>query len=96
MNNQEMANKIFELEAQINGLMIYIASKEAGVELDPESPEAKSFFKTNVMRDYDTRQRSLPPSTEAPSAMAADGYWDTLATARIPGLVRKLQEKFGK
>lgn len=96
MDNREMANRIFDLEAQINGLMIYIAAREAGVEFDPESPDAKAFFKANVVRDFDTRQRSLPESSGSPGAMAGDGYWDSLAAARIPELVKKLQDTFGK
>ncbi|AYD00015.1 hypothetical protein [Neorhizobium sp. NCHU2750] len=95
MDNRELTTRIFDLEAQINGLMIYIAAKEAGITLDLNDPKTKEFIKANVARDFDARAKLLPPS-DKPGALAGDGYWDGLAAARIPTLVAKLQAAYGK
>ncbi|WP_139790433.1 hypothetical protein [Rhizobium rhizosphaerae] len=89
----EITGRIDELEAIVNGLMIYIAAREAGVDLDPEDPKTKEFLKKNVARPFDARLTRPVPGT-GPTVKSADGFWDSLAPSKIPTLVKKLKQHF--
>ena len=91
MNNNDLLSRIHDLEAVVNGLMIYIAAKEAGVTLDADDEKTKQFLKDNAVRPLTNREKMYDKSQGAP-ILAGDGYWDSLAIDRIPGLVQKLKD----
>ncbi|MGH2812347.1 MAG: hypothetical protein ACRDI1_06500 [Actinomycetota bacterium] len=68
-------------------MLIYLAAKEAGVALDLKDERTKDFFRANVMRPFDARLTKT-------GVKAGDGYWDSLASGRIPDLIAKLREHF--
>lgn len=92
MNNNDLLGRIHDLEAVVNGLMIYIAAKEAGVTLDPKSEDGRRFIKSNVARSYETRKAMYEDGSRD---LAADGYHDSGPLQRIPDLVEKLRAEFG-
>lgn len=89
MKSDDLLGRIHDLEAVVNGLMIYIAAKEAGVTLDPESDAGKAFLKRNVVRPLEVRKAQYEGSV----VVAADGYHDAAAIQRIPHLVQKIKEE---
>ena len=84
-SEQEILGRIDELEGLVNGLMIYIAAKEAGVELDLKEPKTRDFLKSNVMRarEYRINRGGL--------SMPEDGFIDGGAIARVRDLVKALR-----
>ena len=80
----DVKGRIDDLEAMVNGLMIYIAAKEAGVSLDLDSATTKAFIRANILRPKDARLRQK-------GVKADDGYWDALASARVRELSEKLK-----
>ena len=94
MNEGALLTRIDDLEAQINGLMIYIAAKEAGVNLDLEDEKTKAFLKANPARPEKIRQ-SILKGVPGPHAIAGDGVWEGLAVSKIPDYVEKLKAALG-
>lgn len=89
----ELTTRIDDLEAVVNGLMTYIATKELGLEVSADELDAKSFFKTNVMRQYDARLTKNAP-TDPLVVKAVDGFFDALPFFRIADLKAKLRYHF--
>ncbi len=81
---EDLRGRIDDLEAIVNGLMVYIAAKEIGVHLNSDDEKAKDFLRSNVMRPTSSRLKQT-------GAIAGDGYWDSLASGKIPELREKLQ-----
>ncbi|NZD62913.1 hypothetical protein HX900_17555 [Rhizobium sp. WYCCWR 11290] len=90
MNNNDLLSRIHDLEAVVNGLMIYIAAKEASVSLNTSDDKTKQFLAQNVIRPLAVREKMYEKGN-GPLVLAADGYWDGLASERIPNLIRKLK-----
>jgi hypothetical protein len=78
--------RIDELEAKLNGIIIYLAAKETDVTLDPDDASTKQFLRDNVSRQIDTRLNKTLPR-------ACDGYWDSYALGKIPELAEKLRNR---
>jgi hypothetical protein len=81
---EDLRGRIDDLEAVVNGLMIYIAAKELGGELDSESAKVKDFLKSNTARPMSSRLKQT-------GGVAGDGYWDGLPSGKIPSLREKLK-----
>ncbi|MDV4183277.1 hypothetical protein R1521_32775 [Rhizobium brockwellii] len=91
MNNNDLLSRIHDLESVVNGLMIYIAAREAGVDLDTSDEKTRQFLQDNVMRPFSVRE-NMYEKGQGPLVLAADGYWEGLASGRIPELVQKLKD----
>lgn len=93
MDTNMLLARVEDLEAQLNGLMIYIAAKEADITLDADDQRTKTFLADNAVRTLARRQAEHrhPPG---PITLAADGYWEALATENIPEIVEKLKKHF--
>lgn len=79
---QEMGRRIDALEALVNGLAIYIAAKEAGVELNEDSKETKAFVKANLYRLSKHRLSNVGEG---------DGFNELVSIARIREFVAQLR-----
>ncbi|SOC47104.1 hypothetical protein SAMN05892877_12711 [Rhizobium subbaraonis] len=92
----DITGRIDDLEAIVNGLMIYIAAKEAGINLNTEDPKTQDFLKKHVFREmkYRLTRRGVDNGGQ-PLVNAGDGYWDSLAAGKIPTLVEELKKHFG-
>ncbi|MGV1856948.1 hypothetical protein [Rhizobium rhizogenes] len=93
MDTNSLLARIEDLEAQLNGLLIYIAAKEVGITLDPDDQLTKDFLADNAVRPIERRQAEHrhPPG---PITLAADGYWEALAAQAIPAISEKLRTHF--
>jgi hypothetical protein len=82
VDTQEMARRIDALEALVNGLMIYIAAKEAGIELDDDSADTKTLVKDNLYRQSKHRLSNVGEG---------DGFNELASIGRIQELVAQLR-----
>ncbi|KAF0097833.1 MAG: hypothetical protein FD144_4782 [Rhodospirillaceae bacterium] len=85
-SEDEILGRIDELECLVNGLMIYIAAKEAGIELDPGEPKTRDFLKSHLLRQ---RQHRLNRTGQT---MPEDGFIDAASLSRIQHLVKALRD----
>lgn len=86
-NENDVKGRIDDLEARVNGILLYIAAREAGVEPKIDDPKFKEFVASHVTRPWDARLLQQGPK-------ASDGHHDAGAIGAILRYVRELKASF--
>jgi len=76
------------LEAMLNGALIYIAAREAGITPNVDDPAFRDFVKKHVM--YNDKAR-LKRSGPGPLTTPPLGFHDAAAIGRIQTLVEEIR-----
>lgn len=99
MDQDDLIRRVHNLEATLNGLMIYIAAKEAGVSIDLDDPSMNGFIRENAAG----REDEAPEPDDSyeggfispPLHLNNDGSIEKRSIETMREILVSLQSRFG-